>query len=129
MSMNPFFIFGGFVARLVSWIGARAFGIGIEDVTLDVVCDLLETAIDEIGILDILKDVSLRISDDVDVPYLAELLDDADAKVDASDGRIVDALDLRSDESPFDDDPSFGESIFLEFLSSSGADDVIDPEP
>lgn len=71
MSMNPFFIFGRSVACLVSWIGAGAFDIGIEDVTLDVVCDLLETAIDEIGILDILKDVSLRIGDDVDVPYLA----------------------------------------------------------
>ena len=129
MSMNPFFIFGGFVARLVSWIGSKAFGIGIEDVTLDVVCDLLETAIDEIGILDILKDVSLRIGDDVDVPYLAELLDDADAKVDAGDGRIVDALDLRSDESPFDDDPCACEGIFLKFLSPSSADDVIDPEP
>ena len=129
MSMNPFFIFGGFVARLVSRIDARAFGIGIEDVTLDVVCDLLETAIDEIGILDILKDVSLRIGDDVDVPYLAQLLDDADAKVDASDGRIVDALDFRSDESPFDDDPCACEGIFLKFLSPSSADDVIDPEP
>ena len=129
MSMNPLFIFGGFVARLVSWVGARAFGIGIEDVTLDVVCDLLETAIDEIGILDILKDVSLRIGDDVDVSYLAQLLDDADAKVDASDGRIVDTLDLRSDESPFDDDPCACEGVFLEFLPPSGADDVIDPEP
>ena len=127
--MNPFFIFGRSVACLVSRIGSGTFGIGIEDVALDVVCDLLKAAIDEIGILDILKDVSLRIGDDVDVSHLAELLDDADAEVDAGDGRIVDALDLRSDESPFDDDPSSGESIFLEFLSSSGADDVIDPEP
>lgn len=117
------------VACLVTGILVGPQGIGIEDIALDVVCDLLELAIDEVGILDVLEDGPLIVEDEIDVSDMAELLDDSDAQVDARHRGIGIALHFRPDEAFLDDDPLFGKGVFFFLLSLSRADDAVDPHP